>query len=487
LKPLFSISVAFFTRFDIDFICCIYTGAPSALYDRTNIDWAPTKNMGHDRLPEQKVALAKERSERATSRVMKRKLEQLPTKRRKRMLPSLPIVERHNTASDLNEHIQQSPTNSTVKPSNHTETTTNSETLTQTDGKQHGKSNKEPIQQVSTSCQTDLTVEQINQYEVYVQNLTSELVNLKKDICNMSLAEDGFKDNEVKTKFYTGLQNYLLLMCVFNLLIPKLKTTSANALSQFQEYVMVLMRLKLNLPLQDLGYRFKISTSTVSRIFYRWIDVMNERLNFLIKWPEREELRKTMPMVFQKNFGKSVAIIIDCFEVFIDRPSSLIARAMTWSNYKHHNTVKFLIGITPQGVIAFISQAWGGRVSDKYITENCGILRNLLPGDIMLADRGFDISDSVGYYQARLYIPAFTKGKKQLSALEVEHTRKIANVRIHVERVIGLVRRKYSILQSILPIESVMAKEGQRLAPIDKIARVCCALTNLSDSIVPFD
>lgn len=78
-------------------------------------------------------------------------------------------------------------------------------------------------------------------------------------------------------------------------------------------------------------------------------------------------------------------------------------------------------------------------MSDKYITENSGFLSNLLPGDIVLADRGFDIADSVGFYQAKLYIPSFTKGKKQLSAQEVETTQKIANIRIHVERVIGLV------------------------------------------------
>ena len=126
---------------------------------------------------------------------------------------------------------------------------------------------------------------------------------------------------------------------------------------------------------------------------------------------EHEELQAAMPAVFQRNFGKRVAVIIDCFEIFIEKPSSLIARAMTWSNYKHHNTVKFLIGITPQGVISFISKAWGGRVSDKHLTENSGLLRKLLPGDIVLADRGFDAADSVGFYQARLHIPAFTRGK----------------------------------------------------------------------------
>ena len=46
-----------------------------------------------------------------------------------------------------------------------------------------------------------------------------------------------------------------------------------------------------------------------------------------------------MPLAFQQNFGENVAVIMACFGVFIDRPLSLIARAMTWSNYKHHNTV----------------------------------------------------------------------------------------------------------------------------------------------------
>ena len=56
--------------------------------------------------------------------------------------------------------------------------------------------------------------------------------------------------------------------------------------------------------------------------------------------------------------------------------------------------------------------------------------------------------------QAKLHIPAFTKGKNQLSPLEVEETRATANVHIHVERVIGVVRQKYSVLRGILPIEN---------------------------------
>ena len=159
----------------------------------------------------------------------------------------------------------------------------------------------------------------------------------------------------------------------------------------------------------------------------------------------------------------------------------------TWSNYKHKSTAKALIGITPQGVVSFASECWGGRVSDKYLTDHCGILKKLLPGDVILADRGFDIAESVGMMHAKLHIPAFTRGKQQLTALEVEDTRTIANVRIHVECVIGSIQQKYTILQSTLPINFVSKRLDEDVPLIDQMDRVCCALNNLCDSVVPFD
>ena len=63
-------------------------------------------------------------------------------------------------------------------------------------------------------------------------------------------------------------------------------------------------------------------------------------------------------MDFRKDCPKCV-VIIDCFEIFIDRPSDLLARAQTYSSCKHHNTVKYLIGITPQGSVIALSQMGG--------------------------------------------------------------------------------------------------------------------------------
>ena len=57
---------------------------------------------------------------------------------------------------------------------------------------------------------------------------------------------------------------------------------------------------------------------------------------------------------------------------------------------------------------------------------------------MILADRGFLIEEDVAIQGARLVIPAFTKGKQQLSKREVEQSRQMACVCIHVERVIGI-------------------------------------------------
>ena len=278
-------------------------------------------------------------------------------------------------------------------------------------------------------------------------------------------------------------------MLLYNFVSPGLPpSTEKQSLSDTQRLLLTLMKLRLNLSEKLLGYLFGIHQSTVSRIFHLWVDVMAIRLHPLILWPEREDLRRSLPMSFRTFFKKCVSII-DCFEVFIERPSDLKARAQTWSNYKQHNTIKFLISITPQGSISFVSKAWGGRVTDKHLTEQSGFLDKLLPGDLVLADRGFTVQDSVGLHCAELITPPFTRGKKQLERKEIEHAREVSRVRIHVERLIGVLRQKYAILSSTLPINLIQVKQNGKVNSsfIDKIVLSCCALCNFCEVIVPSD
>ena len=108
-----------------------------------------------------------------------------------------------------------------------------------------------------------------------------------------------------------------------------------------------------------------------------------------------------------------------------------------------------------------------------------------------MADRGFTFQESLMYHRAELAIPAFTKGKDQLDPIHVEGTCGIANVRIQVERMIGLLSRKYSILSGILPIYFLQCdlngSHEAQIPMIDRIITMCATLINLSNHIVPLD
>ena len=73
-------------------------------------------------------------------------------------------------------------------------------------------------------------------------------------------------------------------------------------------------------------------------------------------FPARDVINRIMSSVFKMKYP-SVRVIIDCTEVFIQRSTSLINQSLTFSNYKHRTTIKFLLGITPSGVISFVSEA----------------------------------------------------------------------------------------------------------------------------------
>ena len=112
----------------------------------------------------------------------------------------------------------------------------------------------------------------------------------------------------------------MVLKSIFDHLVETLPVERSTKLSPSQEFIVVMLKLRLKSPIEDLSYHFGVSVSSVSRILLKWLKQMDIQLQDLIIWPEREELHKTMPECFKVSFGTKVAIIIDCFEVFIERP-----------------------------------------------------------------------------------------------------------------------------------------------------------------------
>ena len=138
------------------------------------------------------------------------------------------------------------------------------------------------------------------------------------------------------------------------------KDSSKSNCSLFDEFLLVLMKLRLGIQNEDLAYRADITTSNMSHIFQKWIELMSVELKCLVAWPDREKLRETLPSSFKKHFANTVCIL-----KFISKDQLHLRLEQQHTVIIKYNTVKVFIAITPTGSISFISQAWGGRVSDK--------------------------------------------------------------------------------------------------------------------------
>ncbi|KAK4325678.1 hypothetical protein Pmani_003771 [Petrolisthes manimaculis] len=171
--------------------------------------------------------------------------------------------------------------------------------------------------------------------------------------------------------------------------------------------------------------------------------------------------------------------------------------AMRRKHTAHINTTKILLELSistddvlveeiPEQVEAVSEQVNNSSARESSVAAD--VERHSIPstsnGDVILADQGFDITESVALLQATVEVPAFMEGKEQMSDVDDLKARNITNVQIHVERVIGLVYKRYTILGGPLPVDYAMKVDENRMSTVDKIAAVCCALTNLCPSVI---
>ena len=237
-----------------------------------------------------------------------------------------------------------------------------------------------------------------------------------------------------------------------------------HVLSMEDEFLLVMMKLRLGLTNLDIAMRFRISEGTVFDIFPTWINFLYVRLGSLKIWPTRGVILDNMPKKIKEEYPNTI-IIIDCTEIRIHCPSTLVLQSQSYSNYKSRNTLKSLVGVDSRGGFMFVSQLYTGSISDKQIVSRSGFLDVLkakketleaLDGDSIMADKGFDIEEDL-----------------QKSGLQKTQT--IAKHRIHVERAIGKVRN-FLIFRSKLPISV--------LGVVNQIWTVCCLLRGFMEPLL---
>ena len=114
--------------------------------------------------------------------------------------------------------------------------------------------------------------------------------------------------------------------------------------------------LRRGIDQEDIEDRLGISQSTVCRIWNAWLRVTYDRLCQVPIWLPRSKVEECMPPIVKKHFPKT-RVILDCTDIFIERPSAFREQNEAYSSYKRHNTAK---GLLP-------SHAWCSRFCIKIV------------------------------------------------------------------------------------------------------------------------
>lgn len=241
--------------------------------------------------------------------------------------------------------------------------------------------------------------------------------------------------------------------------------------------IITLFKIKQNDTFYRICDQFQITRPKMTTFFHQGIEVLANFFQNFVFLPSVIQIKRNLPLVFKLNFS-NLQMIIDCFEMQIEKPTNPLKQSQTWSQYKSCNTLKYLIGCTPSGFVTFISKGYGGRISDKALVEKSGLIDCLPTNAVLLADRGFkEIESALAIKNIKLLRPPSVYANQRPSREEVLKSKTIASLRIHVERVIRRIR-EFKMLKPHFVINH------KHVGYMDQIVIIACGLINLQDDII---
>lgn len=309
--------------------------------------------------------------------------------------------------------------------------------------------------------------------KVEINRLTDKIEELK--IAKTRFSYSDIKNQSDKVYYYTGLtpDQFEVLSCFSSKFeLNFVDGWRCTRITKEDQLFMTLMKLRTNAAIIDLSERFKVSAPTVTNIVKSWILFLHKVLfESFMTIPSTRKNQACTPGCFSPF--PNCRIILDCTEVQCAVPrGNFEDQRSTYSNYKARNTLKALVGVAPNGTITYVSDLFGGCCSDKQIVKKCGVLNHLVPGDLVITDKGFLIHNEMPP-GVSLNMPPFLV-HPQFTEQEAKLTVQIAKARIHVERAIGRIKN-FSILNFIPASLYNMSST---------VFQLCSALVNLQSPII---
>lgn len=287
-----------------------------------------------------------------------------------------------------------------------------------------------------------------------------------------------FTDNDVH--IYTGLdcidKFYMVLNTLGGVVYHLIYFLGRKPpLSIPNQFLLTLIKLRTHYTHVQLANLFGVLEEHVTNVFITWINLLYHQWSEVKWWADRETVKYYSPSGFKTEFP-TTRVIIDGTEIPVKKPGKPLAQQATFSTYKNRNTLKVLVGISPGGLVTYVSDVYGGSTSDRQIVERSSLNQMCDAGDSIMSDKGFNVEDLFIPYQIQINIPTFFKKKNRICQKTIRKDRRISSKRVHIERVIGLAKTYAILQQPFNPTEASLANE---------IISVVFWLCNFRNCIVP--
>lgn len=240
---------------------------------------------------------------------------------------------------------------------------------------------------------------------------------------------------------------------------PKAKKSRSRQLHWKTEYLVYCFFSRCNISMTRIAALFGIGRVLVHDIIYAWANMLCDTLAKAFPVPTRSQMLRAYPKSVIKKFGHAhIFMLLDATEIFAEVASMKTVNAILYSAYKHHSTLKWLVGCDPIGTVwdDSISDGYPGAISDPIQTIVTDILAQIPFGCALEVDKGFLIENECILLGIHCIRPMkMLKGQTQQSKEDVALTQKVGKTRIPVEQVNGQMKGSASFFDKKIRLDQI--------------------------------
>ena len=205
-------------------------------------------------------------------------------------------------------------------------------------------------------------------------------------------------------------------------------------LSSLNQLCLTLVKLRLNLKVRDLAFRFGLFSSQTSRYITTWTSFLCHHLGEVEWMPTVQQVAAALPCAFKDSSQIPMLLLMPVR--FLLRHLYICLCNLQCGANTSITILRSFQCLHSKWSDLFVAPLYVGSVSDVELTHAFGYLTQLEdnPGISIMADKGCTAQDMLKELKIDLNVPPFLEQNHQCSSQEIQEGRKISSSRIHAER-----------------------------------------------------